>query len=81
LYLDYHHSLILGNYIEENNKEKIKLTIEKVFTNQQDFFSEEQKEINLIKDLSGIKFSKGSVLDNFIENDDIILSQIKKIRN
>jgi hypothetical protein len=57
------------------------LTIEKVFTNQQDFFSEEQKEINLIKDLSGIKFSKGSVLDNFIENDDIILSQIKKIRN
>ena len=57
------------------------MTIEKVFTNQQDFFSEEQKEINLIKDLSGIKFSKGSVLDNFIENDDIILSQIKKIRN
>ena len=57
------------------------MIIEKVFTNQQDFFSEEQKEINLIKDLSGIKFSKGSVLDNFIENDDIILSQIKKIRN
>jgi hypothetical protein len=57
------------------------LIIEKVFTNQQDFFSEEQKEINLIKDLSGIKFSKGSVLDNFIENDDITLIQIKKIRN
>ena len=57
------------------------MTIEKVFTNQQDFFSEEQKEINLIKDLSGIKFSKGSVLDNFIENDDITLIQIKKIRN
>ena len=57
------------------------MIIEKVFTNQQDFFSEEQKEINLIKDLTGIKFSKGSVLDNFIENDDIILSQIKKIRN
>ena len=57
------------------------MIIEKVFTNQQDFFSEEQKEINLIKDLSGIKFSKGSVLDNFIENDDITLSQIKKIRN
>ena len=57
------------------------MTIEKVFTNQQDFFSEEQKEINLIKDLTGIKFSKGSVLDNFIENDDITLIQIKKIRN
>lgn len=57
------------------------MIIEKVFTNQQDFFSEEQKEINLIKDLSGIKFSKGSVLDNFIENDDITLIQIKKIRN
>ena len=57
------------------------MIIEKVFTNQQDFFSEEQKEINLIKDLTGIKFSKGSVLDNFIENDDITLIQIKKIRN
>ena len=81
MYLDYHHSLILGSYVEDKNK--IALTIEKVFTNQQDYFSEDNKEINLKRDFNGIIISGESVLDKFLkdEEEDVILTQIKQIKN
>ena len=80
MYLDYHHSLILGSYVEDKNT--IILTIEKVFTNQQDYFSEDNKEINLKKDFNGIIISGESVLDKFLKDEeDVILTQIKQIKN
>ena len=80
MYLDYHHSLILGSYVEDKNT--IILTIEKVFTNQQDYFSEDNKEINLKKDFNGIIISSDSVLDQFLKDEeDVILTQIKQIKN
>ena len=80
MYLDYHHSLILGSYVEDKNI--IILTIEKVFTNQQDYFSEDNKEINLQKNNNGIIISSDSVLDQFLKDEeDVILTQIKQIKN
>ena len=80
MYLDYHHSLILGSYVEDKNT--IILTIEKVFTNQQDYFSEDNKEINLQKNNNGIIISSDSVLAQFLKDEeDVILTQIKQIKN
>ena len=79
-FLDYHHSLILGSYVEDKNK--IALTIEKVFTNQKNYFSEDNKEINLKKENNEIKILGDSVLDEFLKDEkNVILTQIKQIKN
>ena len=80
IFLDYHHSLILGSYVEDKNK--IALTIEKVFTNQKNYFSEDKKEINLKKENNEIKILGDSVLDEFLKDEkNVILTQIKQIKN
>ena len=64
------------------DKNKIALTIEKVFTNQKNYFSEDNKEINLKKENNEIKILGDSVLDEFLKDEeDVILTQIKQIKN
>ena len=64
------------------DKNKIALTIEKVFTNQKNYFSEDNKEINLKKENNEIKILGDSVLDQFLKDEeDVILTQIKQIKN
>ena len=64
------------------DKNKIALTIEKVFTNQKNYFSEDKKEINLKKENNEIKILGDSVLDEFLKDEkNVILTQIKQIKN
>lgn len=64
------------------DKNKIALTIEKVFTNQKNYFSEDNKEINLKKENNEIKILGDSVLDEFLKDEkNVILTQIKQIKN
>jgi hypothetical protein len=64
------------------DKNKIALTIEKVFTNQKNYFSEDNKEINLKKKNNEIKILGDSVLDEFLKDEkNVILTQIKQIKN
>ena len=44
---DYHHSLIIGKY-KINEREDILLVLEKIFTNQDDKFNENEKNLKLI---------------------------------
>lgn len=63
------------------DKNKIALTIEKVFTNQKNYFSEDNKEINLKKENNEIKILGDSVLDEFLKDEkNVILTQIKQIK-
>ena len=64
------------------DKNIIALTIEKVFTNQKNYFSEDNKEINLKKENNEIKILGDSVLDEFLKDEkNVILTQIKQIKN
>ena len=75
---DYHHSLIIGKY-KINERQDILLVLEKIFTNQEDKFNENQKTAKLLKDIDGnLQFEKDSVFYNFrSESEEIILKQPK----
>ena len=75
---DYHHSLIIGKY-KINERQDILLVLEKIFTNQEDKFNENQKTAKLLKDTDGnLQFEKDSVFYNFrSESEVIILKQPK----
>ena len=75
---DYHHSLIIGKY-KINDRNDILLIIEKIFTNQENLFNENQKTVKLLKNADGnLEFEKDSVFYNFkSEAEDIILKQTK----
>ena len=75
---DYHHSLIIGKY-KINERNDILLIIEKIFTNQENLFNENQKTVKLLKNADGnLEFEKDSVFYNFkSETEDIILKQTK----
>ena len=75
---DYHHSLIIGKY-KINERQDILLVLEKIFTNQEDKFNENQKTVKLLKDTDGnLQFEKDSVFYNFrSESEEIILKPPK----
>ena len=75
---DYHHSLIIGKY-KINERQDILLVLEKIFTNQDDKFNENEKTAKLIKDTDGnLQFEKDSVFYNFrTESEEIILKPAK----
>ena len=75
---DYHHSLIIGKY-KINERQDILLVLEKIFTNQDDKFNENQKTVKLLKDTDGnLQFEKDSVFYNFrSESEEIILKPSK----
>ena len=75
---DYHHSLIIGKY-KINERQDILLVLEKIFTNQDDKFNENEKTVKLIKDTDGnLQFEKDSVFYNFrTESEEIILKPAK----
>ena len=75
---DYHHSLIIGKY-KINERMDILLVIEKIFTNQENLFNENQKTVKLLKNDDGnLEFEKDSVFYNFkTDSEDIILKQTK----
>ena len=75
---DYHHSLIIGKY-KINERQDILLVLEKIFTNQEDKFNENQKTVKLLKDSDGnLQFEKDSVFYNFrSESEEIILKPSK----
>ena len=75
---DYHHSLIIGKY-KINERMDILLVIEKIFTNQENIFNENQKTVKLLKNNDGnLEFEKDSVFYDFkTDSEDIILKQTK----
>ena len=75
---DYHHSLIIGKY-KINERQDLLLILEKIFTNQEDKFNENEKTVKLLKNNDGnLEFEKDSVLYNFkTEQEDIVLKQTK----
>ena len=75
---DYHHSLIIGKY-KINERQDLMLILEKIFTNQEDKFDENQKNVKLLKNKDGnLEFEKDSVLYNFkSDSEDIVLKQTK----
>ena len=76
---DYHHSLIIGTYkiIDDQN---ILLVLEKIFTNQENLFNENDKKYKLIRNQDGfLQFEKGSVFYNLkFEFEEINLKLIKQ---
>ena len=75
---DYHHSLIIGKY-KINERQDLLLILEKIFTNQEEKFNENEKTVKLLKNNDGnLEFEKDSVLYNFkTEQEDIVLKQTK----
>ena len=75
---DYHHSLIIGKY-KINEKQDLLLVLEKIFTNQENKFNENQKTVKLVKNNEGnLEFEKDSVLYNFkSDSEDIVLKPTK----
>ena len=75
---DYHHSLILGKY-KTNDSQDILLVLEKIFTNQEDKFNENNKTFKLLKtDDGNLHFEKDTVFYNFKSgNEEIILRPTK----
>ena len=75
---DYHHSLIIGKY-KINERMDILLVIEKIFTNQENLFNENQKTVKMLKNNDGnLEFEKDSVFYNFkTDTEEIILKQTK----
>ena len=70
---DYHHSLIIGKY-KINDKQDILLVLEKIFTNQEELFNENEKTIKLLKNNEGnLEFEKDSVLYNFKSEAEVIV--------
>ena len=71
---DYHHSLILGKY-KLNESQDILLVLEKIFTNQENKFNENNKTFKLLRtDDGNLHFEKDTVFYNFkSENEEIIL--------
>ncbi len=62
---DYHHSLILGKY-KLIDSQGILLILEKIFTNQENKFNENEKSFKLLKTEDGyLHFEKGTVFYNF----------------
>ena len=75
---DYHHSLIIGKY-KVNENQNILLIIEKIFTNQESKFNENQKNVKLFKNEDGnLIFEKDSIFYNFKNyNEEIVLKLSK----
>ena len=75
---DYHHSLIIGKY-KINERQDILLVLEKIFTNQEEIFNENQKTVKLLKNIDGyLEVEKNSVLYNFkSEQEEIVLKPTK----
>ena len=79
---DYHHSLILGKY-KLNESQDILLVLEKIFTNQENKFNENNKTFKLLRtDDGNLHFEKGTVFYNFKSGDEeIILKPTKSQKN
>ena len=75
---DYHHSLILGKY-KSNESQDILLVLEKIFTNQENIFNENEKTFKLLRTEDGnLHFEKGTVFYNFkSDKEEIILKPTK----
>ena len=75
---DYHHSLILGKYKIVESQD-IVLVLEKIFTNQENKFNENQKSFKLLRTEDGyLHFEKDTVFYNFkSDSEEIILKPIK----
>ena len=75
---DYHHSLILGKY-KLNESQGILLVLEKIFTNQENKFSENEKTFKLLRTEDGnLHFEKDTVFYNFkSESEEIVLKPAK----
>ena len=75
---DYHHSLILGKY-KLNESQDILLVLEKIFTNQENKFSENEKTFKLLRTEDGyLHFEKNTVFYNFkSDSEEIILKPTK----
>ena len=75
---DYHHSLILGKYKIVDSQD-IVLVLEKIFTNQENKFNENQKSFKLLRTDDGyLHFEKDSVFYNFkSDSEEIILKPTK----
>ena len=75
---DYHHSLILGKY-KINDSQDVLLVLEKIFTNQEDKFNENNKTFKLLRTEDGnLHFEKDTVFYNFKSgNEEIILRPTK----
>ena len=70
---DYHHSLILGKY-KLNESQDILLVLEKIFTNQENKFNENNKTFKLLRtDDGNLHFEKGTVFYNFKSGDEEII--------
>ena len=70
---DYHHSLILGKY-KINDSQDILLVLEKIFTNQENKFNENDKTFKLLRTENGnLHFEKGTVFYNFKSGDEEII--------
>ena len=75
---DYHHSLILGKY-KLNESQDILLVLEKIFTNQENKFNENNKTFKLLRTEDGnLHFEKDTVFYNFkSESEEIVLKPAK----
>ena len=75
---DYHHSLILGKY-KLNESQDILLVLEKIFTNQENKFNENEKTFKLLRTEDGyLHFEKNTVFYNFkSDSEEIILKPTK----
>ena len=75
---DYHHSLILGKY-KLNESQDILLVLEKIFTNQENKFNENNKTFKLLRTEDGnLHFEKDTVFYNFkSDSEEIILKPTK----
>ena len=70
---DYHHSLIIGKY-KINERQDILLVLEKIFTNQENKFNENNKTFKLLRtDDGNLHFEKGTVFYNFKSGDEEII--------
>ena len=75
---DYHHSLILGKYKIVESQD-IVLVLEKIFTNQENKFNENQKSFKLLRTDDGyLHFEKDTVFYKFrSDSEEIILKPTK----
>lgn len=75
--------MILGSFYKEEDDPIVKLIIEKVFTNEQEIYSENTKEVKMeyLPDSNTLSLDSDSVLGRLASQPEaIILKQIKQIK-
>ena len=75
--------MILGSFYKEEDDPIVKLVIEKVFTNEQEIYSENTKEVKMeyLPDSNTLSLDSDSVLGRLASQPEaIILKQIKQIK-